>query len=348
MVVLYLRSGVRRTETSTRFTSSVSNESNAVQLIFLSVARKIHYMIEVRRLRILRELADHGTVAAAATALHMTPSAVSQQLAVLSREAGTRLLEPDGRRLRLTPAAHLLLGHAHRVFAQLEQAENDLASYATGTTSTLRIGAFPTALAGLVAPTARRLREDTPAVVVHAVEAEERGCFAQLAAGDLDIAVSVEFSGAPQQDGPRFHREPLLTDILDAALPAGHPRAQPGPIELAELAGEDWVVGSPGTSCQDVVRVACAAAGFTPRTVHQTSNWAAVAALVADGAAVALIPRLAQATVPDGVVLRPLHGRIAARHVFAAARRGATSAPTTARALQCLHEVADQMQAGSR
>jgi DNA-binding transcriptional LysR family regulator len=297
-------------------------------------------MIDVRRLRVLRELADHGTVAAAAAALRLTPSAVSQQLAALARETGVQLVEPDGRRLRLTDAAQVLLGHAHVVFAQLEQAEVDLARHAEGHVTTIRIGAFPTALAGLVAPVTSALRDDHPPVTVHAVEADERTCFAQLAAGQLDVAISVELPGAPQQDGPRFHRQPLLTDVLDAALPAHHPLAREDAIALSQLAGADWVIGSPGTSCHDVVMVACATAGFTPRAVHHTSDWASVAALVREGDSVALIPRLAQTLVPTDVVLVPLNGSTAARHVFAATRRGNHTAPTTQRALHHLVEAA--------
>jgi DNA-binding transcriptional LysR family regulator len=304
-------------------------------------------MIEVRRLQVLRELADRGTVAAAAAALYLTPSAVSQQLAALSREVGAQLLEPDGRRLRLTPAAHVLLDHAHRVFAELEQAETDLASYAAGATSTLRIGAFPTALAALVAPAARRLRSQQPPVSVQAVEAEERASFGKLAAGDLDIAISVEFAGAPQAEGPRFYREPLLTDLLDAALPIDHPAAGEDSIDLARLGSEDWIVGSPGTSCYDVVMVACGAAGFTPRAIHYTSDWVAVAALVADGSAVALIPRLAQALVPSGVALLPLRDATAARHIFAATRRGNQTGPTSASGLACLRSVANEPGRGA-
>jgi len=293
-------------------------------------------MIDVRRLRILRELADHGTIAAAAGALHLTPSAVSQQLASLSRETGVQLVEPDGRRVRLTDAAQVLLGHAHVVFAQLEQAEVDLARHAEGHVTTIRIGAFPTALAALVAPVTSALRDAEPPVTVHALEADERTCFAQLAEGQLDVAISVELPGAPQLDGPRFHRQPLLTDVLDAALPAHHPLACEPAIELSQLAGADWVIGSPGTSCHDIVLVACATVGFTPRAVHHTSDWASVASLVREGDSVALIPRLAQTLVPADVVLVPLQGSTAARHVFAATRRGNHTAPTTRRALEQL------------
>lgn len=297
-------------------------------------------MIDVRRLRVLRELADHGTVAAAAAALHLTPSAVSQQLAALAREAGVQLVEPDGRRLRLTEAAHVLLGHAHRVFAQLEEAQAALARHAAGHRRTARVGGFPTALSTLVAPAVAALRAAEPRIDVHAAETDEPGCFAQLAAGDLDVVVSVESPGAPRQDDPRFHREPLLTDLLDAVLPADHPRACADRLELAQLATERWVVARPGTSCHDIVRVACAAAGFSPSAAHHTDDWTATGALVAAGGAVALVPRLAQSLMPDGVVVVSLSGVPAARHVFAAVRRGSHTDPTMAAVLGQLRLIA--------
>lgn len=295
-------------------------------------------MIEVRRLQVLRELADHGTVAAAARALHLTPSAVSQQLAALVRETGVTLVEPDGRRLKLTEAAHVLLGHAHLVFAELEQAEADLAAYVGGRLSTLRIGAFGSALAGLVAPVARELRAANPPVSVHAVEAEERACFTALAARDLDIAISVEFPGAPQPDGPRFHRRALLTDALDVALPPDHPFAGPGSVELQRFADADWALGTPGSSCHEVVVAACATVGFTPHAVHHTTDWHAIGALVAAGGVVALVPRLARDRMPASVRLLPVRGTTPARHVFAATRRGAERSPTVDEALRLLEE----------
>jgi DNA-binding transcriptional LysR family regulator len=302
-------------------------------------------MIDVRRLRVLRELADHGTVAAAAAALHLTPSAVSQQLAALARESGVQLLEPDGRRLRLTDAAHLLLEHAHALFAQLEQAEADLARHSAGHRRTLRIGAFPTALSQLVAPVVAALRRADEPLDARAVETDEPGCFTELASGALDMVVSVQTSGAPQADDPRLHRTPLLADILDAVLPTDHRCAGAPTVALEELAGEPWVLALPGSSCDDITRVVCAAAGFAPRAVHRTNDWPATGALVAAGDAVALVPRLAQPLLPAGTTVVPLAGAGPARHLFAATRRGAHTAPATARVVQHLVERASAVAA---
>ncbi|SDO23120.1 DNA-binding transcriptional regulator, LysR family [Geodermatophilus sp. DSM 45219] len=301
-------------------------------------------MIDVRRLRVLRELADHGTIVAAAGALHLTPSAVSQQLTALARETGVALLEPDGRRLRLTDAAHVLLQHAHVVFAQLEQAEADLARHAAGHRSSLRIGAFPTALAQLVAPVVAALRHADELLSVQAVETDEPACFAQLAGGELDIVVSVETSGAPQQDDPRLHRTPLLADVLDAVLPADHRYAGATAVALEDLAADAWILALPGSSCEEITRVACATAGFTPRSTHSTNDWTATGALLAAAGAVTLVPRLAQPLLPAGLVVVPLAGASPTRHLFAATRRGASTAPVTARALNLLAETAASLR----
>ena len=303
-------------------------------------------MIDVRRLRVLRELADHGTVAAAAAALHLTPSAVSQQLSTLTKEAGVPLVEPHGRRLRLTDAAHVLLDHAHRIFAQLEEAEADLARHAAGERRVVRVGGFATALSHVVAPAAVSLGQGEQPITLQAVEVSAPDAFADLAAGDLDVVVALESEGAPQQDNPRFHRRDLMADVLDAALPEKHRLSGGSELRLEDLAAEQWVVPPPGTTCHDIVRVSCAAAGFAPRVAHLTGDWVATGALVAAGA-VSLVPRMARNEVPADVVIRPLRGTSAARHVFAATRRGSETEPATARVLDALATRAAELADGS-
>src|SRR4051812_15242422 len=141
------------------------------RLDFVDVTRKIRFMVDLRRLRALRAVADHGTLAAAADALHLTPSAVSQQLAALERELGHALLEPAGRSVRLTPAAHVLLSHADALFAQLERLEGELAAQGAAPRGEVRIGGFATALGGLLAPAARPLRAAAPGVTLRVQEA---------------------------------------------------------------------------------------------------------------------------------------------------------------------------------
>ena len=296
--------------------------------------RKLSCMIDARRLRVLREVAQQGTLAAAADALHLTPSAVSQQLAALEREVGQPVVERNGRGVRLTGAAEVLVGHANLVLAQLEAAEADVAAYAEGAVGTVRIAGFATALGELVAPAVVALRRSHPRLTLIVEESEAPGCFVALARGDADIAISMASRQAPED--PRFRRRALMTDTLDAVLPGGHPLASRERIALAELAGEEFVGPPEGTSCHDVTVTGCAAAGFAPAFRHRTLDFHTAMALAASGLGVTLVPRLGQAAVPAGAVVRPLADPAPARHVFAATRAGAEGRPAVAAVLDAL------------
>jgi molybdate transport repressor ModE-like protein len=302
-------------------------------------------MIDVRRLRVLRALADHGTVAAAAQALHLTPSAVSQQLAALEREVGQPVVERRGRGLVLTGAADVLLEHAHALFAQLERAEADVAAHGRGELGTVVIGAFPTALTSIAAPAAQALAGAHPRLRLELRDVESPHCFTALAEEAIDVAVSMESASAPPPNDPRFARRPLLDDPLDAVLPPDHRLAGREAIALDALAEDTWVGPSPGTSCHEVTMAACAAAGFTPRLVHRTNDFTALMTFVAAGLGVTLVPRLAQGTTPDGAAVVALRGKPPARRVFAATRRGSEARPTVAAVLDALAEAAGPSRA---
>jgi DNA-binding transcriptional LysR family regulator len=306
-----------------------------IKVNILDVTRKLRFMIDVRRLHTLRELADRGTIAATAQALHLTAPAVSQQLAALEREVGHELTEPDGRRLRLTGAAHVLLGHADVIFAELERASAALSAHDRDAVGTVRVGAFATALGNLVAPAIRRLRSLHPGLVVTGTEVEAPECFERLVRREVDVAISMESSGAPQPGDPRFARFDLGEDPLDAALPAGHPLARVERLTIAELAGEPWIAGPPPTPCHEITVAGCRRAGFSPDIVHTTLDWTTVLAFVAAETGVALVPRLGQTAAPPGVVIRRLEDP-PVRHVFAAARRGSEDGPTLRAVLDAL------------
>ena len=297
-------------------------------------------MIDVRRLRVLRALADHGTVAAAARALHLTPSAVSQQLAALEREVGQPIVERRGRGLVLTGAGDVLLEHAHALFAQLERAEADVAAHGRGELGTVVVGAFPTALAAIAAPAVEALARTHPRLSVRLLDVESPHCFAALAEERIDLAISMESASAPAPGDPRFTRRPLLDDPLDAVVPLGHELATRGMVALEALAGEAWVGPTPGTSCLEVTLAGCAAAGFTPQLVHRTNAFTTLMTFVASGLGVALVPRLAQRQVPPGVAVVPLRGAAPARRVFAATRRGSEARPIVAALLDALGDAA--------
>jgi len=291
-------------------------------------------MIDARRLRVLREVSQQGTLAAAADALHLTPSAVSQQLAALEREVGQPVIERNGRGVRLTGAAEVLVGHANIVLAQLEAAAADVAAYAEGVIGTVRLVGFATALGELVAPAVVALRASHPRLDLTVEELEAPECFLALARGDVDIAISMASRQAPED--PRFERRALISDTLDAVVPADHPLAQRSEIALADLAGESFVGPPDGSSCHDVAVTGCAAAGFAPSFRHRTLDFHTAMALAAAGLGVTLVPRLGQAAVPPGAIVRPLADPAPARHVFAATRAGAARRPAVAAVLDAL------------
>lgn len=294
---------------------------------------------DIRKLRILRVLSERGTVTATAEALLMTPSAVSQQLSNLAKQLGVPLLEAQGRRVRLTDAAHLVLRHAEAVFAQLERADAELTGYLCGDAGEVRVGAFSTAVPALVVPAVRLLRAgDRPGPFVRVREAEAAEAYELLSAGDVDLALSLA-AHAPTARDPRFTLRPLLADPLDVALPAGHRLAGTPGLRLADLSGEPWIFGGSGP-WSEITTAACEAAGFVPEQAHSAAGWAAILAMVEAGMGIALIPRMASGERSEGVVMRVLEADRPRRHVVAAVRQGAEAGPAVVRFLEALTEVA--------
>ncbi|MET8726634.1 LysR family transcriptional regulator [Streptomyces parvus] len=294
---------------------------------------------DVKKLRILRTLRDRGTVTATAEALLMTPSAVSQQLTNLAKQLGVDLLEAQGRRVRLTDAAHLVLRHAEAVFAQLERAEAELTGYLRGEAGEVRVAAFSTAVPALVVPAVRLLRaEDRPGPDVRVREAEAAQAYELLTAGEVDLALSLA-AHAPTARDPRFSLFPLLADPLDVALPAGHPLADAPGLRLADLAADRWIFGGSGP-WSEITTAACEAAGFVPEQAHSAAGWTAILALVEAGMGVALVPRMAARERREDVVMRVLEADRPRRHVVAAVRHGAERGPAVARVLAALTETA--------
>ncbi|BFV55273.1 LysR family transcriptional regulator [Kitasatospora sp. CMC57] len=286
-------------------------------------------MIDARRLRTLRAVADHRTVTAAAAALYLTPSAVSQQLAALEQETGHELLARDGRGVRLTAAGEILLLHADLVLAQLERAEADLAAYREGAAGEVTVAAFATGIALVVAPAIGALAGTAPGVRLRVLDAEGDASVPMVLDGRADLAVAVEYRGAPRADDQRLTRVALYAEPFDAVLPLGHPLATgAGPIAMAELATEPWIGPYPGNPCHDVVLLACEYAGFQPRLVHSSDDFRAVVALASAGAGVALVPRSAlRGTDLAAVAVRSVDSALATRKVFAAVRTGAERHP---------------------
>ncbi|MEU9720797.1 LysR family transcriptional regulator [Streptomyces sp. NPDC047976] len=292
---------------------------------------------DIKKLRILRTLADQGTVTATAEALHMTPSAVSQQLTNLARQLGVPLLEPQGRRVRLTDAAHLVLRHTEAVFAQLERADAELTGYRSGESGEVRVGAFSTAVPVLVVPAVAALRLTHPGIEVRVQETEAAESYELLSAGAVDLALSLA-AHAPTARDTRFTRITLLEDPLDVALPPDHPLAAAPVLRLADLSADRWIYGGSGP-WSEITRSACEPAGFVPEQAHSASGWTAILAMVEAGMGVALVPRMVSARA-SGVTVRTLTHDRPTRHVIAALRRGTEAAPAVARVLAALRTAA--------
>ncbi|GAA1771738.1 LysR family transcriptional regulator [Streptomonospora arabica] len=305
-------------------------------------------MFDLRRLRVLRAVHHHGTVTGAAEALHLTPSAVSQQIRQLARDLGVTLLEPEGRRVRLTSAAHVLLDHADALSTRWEQAVADLACHAEGEAGPLRLAGYPTGVATLLAPAAGLLRRTHPGLTVSVTEAEAGECFDMLLAGTMDLAVFVPDPTVASAEDSRFDQRLLLEEPHDLLLPADHPLAGRASVSLAETAREDWI--TPGGACSHyrVVQVACAAAGFTPRIVHWATDWSGATALVAHGMGIALVPRLLPIATEHPVVRMALDGRsVPTRSILACLRSGSAEHPAVVRGLAALREVAAAAPVGT-
>ncbi|NED18909.1 LysR family transcriptional regulator, partial [Streptomyces sp. SID9913] len=265
-------------------------------------------MIEARRLHILRAVADHRTVTAAAAALHLTPSAVSQQLAALEQETGHRLVERGARGVRLTPAGEILLDHTNAVLAQLERAEAELAAYGSGSAGTVTVASFATGIAEVVAPAVARLARSAPGIRIRVQDAEGDASLPMVLDRQVDVAVAVEYRGASADD-PRLTHLPLYAEPFDAVVPVSHRLADAAEVPLAELAKDPWIGPYPGNPCHDVVVLACEHAGFQPRLEHSSDDFRAVVALAAADVGVALVPRSAlRGTDLAGVVVRPVDG----------------------------------------
>ncbi|THA64916.1 LysR family transcriptional regulator [Streptomyces sp. A0958] len=294
-------------------------------------------MIDARRLRILRAVADHGTVTAAAAALYLTPSAVSQQLAALEQETGHRLVERGSRGARLTPAGEILLTHTNAVLAQLERAEAELAAYGAGDAGTVTVAAFATGIGLVLAPAIAALSATAPGIKVRVQDAEGDASVPMVLDRQVDVAVAVEYRGAPGEDDRRLTRVPLYSEPFDAVLPVGHRLAGQEQVAVADLAKDAWIGPYPGNPCHDVVVLACEYAGFAPNLEHSSDDFHAVVALAGADAGVALVPRSAlRGMALSGVVIRPVQGTAPTRRVFAAVRRGAEAHPLIAPVLDAL------------
>lgn len=297
-------------------------------------------MLDVRRLRLLRDLAQLGTIAAVAKAHTYTPSAVSQQLAVLEREAGVPLLERTGRRVVLTAAGVVLVRHAETVLAALESADASLAEARGELAGPLRIGAYPTAVRTLLPAALASLGREHPGLELMVTELDPVAIPEALRERRIDVALIHDYDVMPVEPDRTLDAVPLLDETVFLATPSA---AKPSKDPIAEARDAAWIVGSPGTACHAVTLQICRSAGFTPQVRHHADDFAAVLALVAAGLGVSLVPQLATAEAPAGVHLIPLTAR---RRTRIAYRQGAAGHPAIAAFTTAIRESTNQYLKG--
>ena len=300
-------------------------------------------MLDLRRLRLLRELRERGTIAAVADALQYTPSAVSQQLAMLERETGVPLLERAGRGVRLTDPALVLAGHADALLDRAALAEADLAAAAGTVAGRGRIAGFRSVALRLALPAMTALAREAPRLRCELVEAEPEQALPALALGDVDLVLGDEWQHQPWRLAAGLERHPLLRDPVRLVLPAAHPAARrhTGAVPLAELAGEAWATGHAPMAWEEVTARTCRElGGFEPDIRHRTNDATVSLELVAGGLAVTMLPALALPADPSGLAVRPIAERPVERAIHAVTRAADAARPSTQALLAAIRAAA--------
>ncbi|MEV6967739.1 LysR family transcriptional regulator [Hamadaea sp. NPDC051192] len=294
-------------------------------------------MLDVRRMQILREVVDSGSVTAAATRLGYTPSAVSQQVAALERQAGIALLERIGRGVRPTAAGRLLTERASAIDQQVAAAEMELAELRAGRGGRLSVRYFATAGAGLVAPAVARLHRDRPGIGLDLRLSDPGDPLPEVAQGQADLAVVV---GRPGDVPDGVHLVHLLDDAYHLVVPKDHRLAAQRVAELATVAGERFVGSEPPGPCLDAMLTGCAAAGFVPEFAVPSEDYATAQGFVAAGLGIALIPEMGLRRRDPGVAVLRLRTPQPVRAVYAAVRRSSLGQPAIELLLGALRDTA--------
>jgi DNA-binding transcriptional LysR family regulator len=303
-------------------------------------------MLNVNRMRVLREVAARGSIAAAAEALYLSPSAVSQQMSTLEREAGVDLLERVGRGVRLTPAGERLVAFTERVLVVLEEAQADVDAVAHGVAGRVHTSAFPTAARALLVPALARIKAAYPRLQLRMVDLEPEDGIPLLRIGELDILLTYEFEMLPPREQPGLERVPLMSEPMAIALPVSHPMAA-GSVRIADLRDEQWIVGRDGSSFLEVqVRIANEA-GYEPHVDLHSNDYQVILAAVEAGLGVALVPPMARFADYPGVAFRQPADMEIRRHIVALIRRGSQKSPAVAAAMDAIRGVAKERAEGS-
>lgn len=285
----------------------------------------------------LREVIASGSFSAAAESLHLSQSAVSQQIAVLEREVGIPLLERTTDGPKLTAAGQALMEHSDAVICRLEEAERELAQIAGLEGGRLRLASFPTASATLMTRALSLFRQRFPKVELEFSEDEPEDSFPALKRGDFDLAVVFDYPAFPLDFSRDVEAEMIYEEPMRVALPPGHPLAAAKSVRIADLANEDWLCGALPSSCRDQVIGLCREAGFEPKISFQSEDYEVIKGFVAGGLGVTILPELAGGH--PGIELRTVRGQKPVRRVYAVTRESEVRSPAAEQMLGILREV---------
>ncbi|MEU1477738.1 LysR family transcriptional regulator [Streptomyces sp. NPDC005760] len=298
-------------------------------------------MLNLERLRTLDALARHGSVSGAAEGLHITTSAVSQQMSKLEREVGQQLLAKNGRGVRLTDAGRLLADHAARILSQVELAQSDLEAQRGQVVGELRLAAFPTAARGLFPAAIASLRSAHPGLRIGSREMEPEAAVHAVIGGDYDLAVVLDWYNKPLPMPDGLVKASIVDDTADVAMPATHRHAQRGEVDLEDFADDDWVTWGEGEFCHEWLMHTLRSKGVEPRVAHRAEEHPTQLALVAAGLGVCVAPRLGRGPVPRSVRTVPVRQSVS-RHIYAVWRADADRRPSIRAAVEALKSAAGQ------
>jgi DNA-binding transcriptional LysR family regulator len=299
-------------------------------------------MLDLRRLRIFAAVAEGGSFTAAASALYLSQPAVSQQMAILEREAGVALLERIPRGIRLTQAGELLAERTATLLSEMNGIEDELKSFGAGMQE-VHLGAFPTAGADLVPLAIRTARERFPNLRVVLKPAHAADVVAQLQSSQIQVGLVWDYGFAPQATDPAFERIELLGDPLYIVLPLDHPSAGDSQVALRDLAEEPWIVRAHRPPYAQAFEQMCRIAGFEPRVAFRTDNYQAIQGLVAAGIGLGLVPRLSLVPRRKDIVVLPMVPPAFARRVAALAAPAPNRSSAVNDLLDVLRSTADTL-----
>ena len=294
--------------------------------------------VDPRRLELLLKLSRLGSMREVGEAMYITTSTVSQQIAALAREAGTPLIEPDGRRVRLTPAGRRLAGHAVTVLAAIEAARRDL-DPAAAPAGTVRVAAFASAVRQLLLPVARILAGQHPDVQLHIHEHEPAEALGLLAADEVDLALTYDYNLSPARFGRSLHSQPLGSTPWSLGTPSGPDRERGTALDVfRRYRDHDWIVNSRNTADEEVIRIVASVAGLEPRITQRADSLDLVQDMILAGLGVGLMP--AAWPPARGVTLRRLRQPEVILRSYAVTLRGYSGWPPLALLLRLVQDAA--------